>query len=390
MKQFGPLAAARILAAVAQSVAIILLARGISLEQFGWISAALGIQTAVLSLASFGVGPFIIREYATQNFEHVRAALRFNVLTTVAGSAIAVGIGLVVTLYSPAVAGAVAVLGVAVGLEKNVEARISVATAQAQILTPAVAIGGRPIAALGAMLALSPIVPAPLAYALGRAISALIAAIAIASVVRVPLSPERTALAPLLRLMAPLGLASAVGSLRSADTMLATATGGPAAGGLYAAASRVAQPILLATSAASSVLMRISATSTSTSVRATLRRLDMIVITGLAPVALVAVVGEPVMTGLLGATYSGSGTVLALIALGLPLTIGAQLYATVIQARRDEKWVLGNTVLFTIITLGAVACGAFYGGALGAAAGLALSNLGRAVRLRLRARHHAR
>jgi O-antigen/teichoic acid export membrane protein len=387
IRRFVSLSAARLVAVGVQAVALIVVARFVSVDVFGEVSVILAALTVVFVASSAGLPAFILRERALGDNAAVRAGLRANIVTSlVVGLAVA-SVGAVIVRHD--LLGLSLVLLVAVGVDKTIDGQLSVPIADGRSSVAVASILGRALLFAGAFalaLALDSERGALAAYVVARGVAAAGAVAHILLVrTRVPDAPLPTRL--LVRRIGPLAGANLVSALRSLDSALVFLVGGSAAAGLYSAASRPFAPASIVAGAAGTVLMPHSATADWATLLTGMQRLQWLTVAATVAVAPLAFFGEPVAVLLYGERYAAAGPALGVCLLAVPAVISAAAIATVLQARGLERFVLVNSAVFLAVFVVAVVVGTLLGSSTGAAIGFAVSvwarNVGLAWGMRL-------
>ncbi|MGY2126974.1 lipopolysaccharide biosynthesis protein [Blastococcus sp. SYSU DS0617] len=385
-KLFALMAAGRLLAALVQALQLILLARDVSVADFGRLLASFTAQTTILGIVGLGIVPFVLREYARGEMAGTVAALRLNLRTTLAGGVLGASLA---CLFIPdwTLVASVIALGIAVALDKNIEARTAVAIARSSRMAPLISVIGRPIAALTFYLLLTNAgASAVLAFGIGRLVGVAAAVVAVWALVRLPQADAPLQLRELLQRLWPLAASNSIGTLRALDAVVVGLVAGPAATGLYTAASRILSPVSVVATSVSNVLMPHGATLKPREAGRLIRNLTVAAWLGVVLLSPFTLFAERAMMLLFGEEYAPGGGALSWLLVSLPLAAVAPLIATILQAQNLDRYVFVNTALFTPVTLVLAGLGATLWGASGAAASFAVLTGLRATRLAIGAR----
>jgi len=377
--QFLGIAAARGLGSALQAVAIVVFARAVAPEVFGAVSVVIAVVGIVLVVTGMGMSVYVPRARARGEHDEVAAGLRLNSWSNLATATVGVAaLGLWAALGSLPL-GAV-LIGLSLSLERNVDTYLGVPVADGDARVSVVSMVARrsvSLAVLGAGLVAG--VDPVWAYSTGLLAGALVAQWHVRRAVgALPGSAAAVGLRGLLSRAWPFLVANVTAQVRTLDVTVVAAVLHPAATGMYAAASKLVQPLLLVPQALAAVV-----TPHSTRLDpARARRLGLRLVAVFGAFGLLAVpmalLAEPITRLVLGADYAGAAPALAWGVIGLPFLAMASSLGALLQGQGRERLVAVNGLVLAPVLLGAVAVGAAVGGIAGAAIGFTASYVVRA------------
>ena len=364
----------RLLAALLQALLLILVARALEVDEFGYLMAFVGVVTLVQVSVDCGVQTYITRERAaTPDSGGVATALRFTVYSSLLLTALfAVGLTIAAASVSD-IYWAMLPLALWGAAERSADMRFAVAFADGDVHVPILNLVARRSFTIVLFVAGGAIVDEPvLAFSIASAVSAVASALAARRIVRRRVTaPSGISFAQLLRAARPYWLTSIALQARNLDVLVVSAfSGGSVQAGLYSSGSRLINPLQILPLSLAAVLLPASARSDTS--RHALRRLYLLTI---AVVALLSVIyaaifaATPtlVMEGL-GERYEGAVTVIRVILVGLPFSSAAAMFSAVLQGRGKGRSVAVSTSTATVFCLVGIAVVAPSSGAAGAAA----------------------
>lgn len=377
--QFLGILVSRGLGSGLQALALILLARSVPAAAFGAVATVIAVVGFVLVVTGFGMAAFVPRARALGDDDDVRAGLRLNGAST----AVTTPVLLVLTGWWAVESGAplaVALICLSLGLERNVDTVLGVPIADGDARTAAVSMVLRRSVSLvvlggGLVGGLDPV----LAYTVGLLVGAVATQVHVRRRVReLPGTAGAVPTRDLARRGWPFLVANVAGQARTLDVPLVAATLTPAAAGLYAAAVKLVQPLLLVPQSLAAVVAPRSARLERPAARRLAVRLVGALLAGGLLLVPFMVFGEQIVTLLMGPTYAGSGPVLAWTLAGLPFFAVAAVLAALLQGQSREHLVAVVGVASAVVTVLAVPLGAVMGGITGAAIALTCASALRA------------
>lgn len=377
--QFLGILVSRGLGSGLQALALILLARSVPAAAFGAVTSVIALVGFLLVVTGFGMATFVPRARAQGADDDVQAGLRLNWVST----AVTTPVLLLVTgwwaveHHAPL---AVALICVSLGLERNVDTVLGVPIADGDSRTAAISmVLRRSVSLVVLVVGLLTGVDAVLAYTIGLLVGALAAQVQIRLHVRdLPGSAAAVPTRDLARRGWPFLVANVAGQARTLDVPLVAATLTPAAAGLYAAAVKLVQPLLLIPQSLAAVVAPRSARLEPPAARRLGARLIAALLAGGLLAVPFMVFAEQIVVFLMGPTYAGSGPVLAWTLAGLPFFAVAAVLAALLQGQSREHLVAVVGVVSAVVTVLAVPLGAVMGGITGAAIALTCASVLRA------------
>ena len=377
--QFLGILVSRGLGSGLQALALILLARSVPAAAFGAVTSVIALVGFLLVVTGFGMATFVPRARAQGADDDVQAGLRLNWVST----AVTTPVLLLITgwwAFEHHAPVAVALICVSLGLERNVDTVLGVPIADGDSRTAAISmVLRRSVSLVVLVIGLLTGVDAVLAYTVGLLVGALAAQVQIRLHVRdLPGSASAVPTRDLARRGWPFLVANVAGQARTLDVPLVAATLTPAAAGLYAAAVKLVQPLLLIPQSLAAVVAPRSARLEPPAARRLGARLIAALLAGGLLAVPFMVFAEQIVVFLMGPTYAGSGPVLAWTLAGLPFFAVAAVLAALLQGQSREHLVAVVGVVSAVVTVLAVPLGAVMGGITGAAIALTCASVLRA------------
>ncbi|WIE62086.1 lipopolysaccharide biosynthesis protein [Curtobacterium sp. MCLR17_032] len=358
------------LAAVLQSVSFMLLSRAVDLRTFGVIGVVTAIAGFALLVSDLGVTATLSRARARQDHALVRGALQLNDVVTVV-SAVLFGVA---AGFAAAPGVALAILAVSLTVERNVETHLSVFYADGSRFVPAVSILGRRLLMLAVFWgSLQASVDGALAFAIAQLAGATFSQVL-----------QRITLAPLSRTASPLGLgtvfrgswrfwaSSVLNQVRILDSAIVGAFASVASAGLYAAAQKLVNPLLLLPASLSQVILPAVARDRS-NVRRITKRVCGLFLGTYVVIVPVTFFARGLLDLLFGSPYGDGASILVWAMLGFPMLALSGPLAAILQGLGDEGFVALNGALFAVVALIAMVGGAIMFGPTGVAAGMTIA-----------------
>ncbi|KQT02335.1 oligosaccharide flippase family protein [Cellulomonas sp. Leaf395] len=369
--QFLGILVSRGLGSGLQALALIVLARSVPAAAFGAVASVIALVGFLLVVTGFGMVAFVPRARALGQDDDVQAGLRLNAVSTALTTPVLlVATGWWVSVHDGPLA--VVLICLSLGLERNVDTVLGVPIADGDTRTAATSMMLRRSVSLVALLAgLAAGVDPVVSYTVGLLLGAAAAQVHVR--LRVRDLPGRASAVPtraIARRGWPFLVAHVAGQARTLDVPIVAAVLTPTAAGLYAAAVRLVQPLLLIPQSLAAVVTPRSARLDATAARRlALRLVGAMLACGLLLVPFM-VFGEQIVTFLMGPTYAGSGPVLAWTLAGIPFAAVSTVLAALLQGQSREHLVAVIGVVSAVATVAAVPVGAVMGGITGAAIAL--------------------
>jgi O-antigen/teichoic acid export membrane protein len=370
--QFAAMTGARLAATLFQAVNIILLARAVSPSDIGLTSAIIGFCMVLFTVTDFGLSTLISRSYAHGDHVMVASALYYTTLTTWTFGPIGLagGLGLSAGGVIPL---SLAVLVLAVAIDRCVEFRLSVPIAADLKVVPSLSVLIRRGAQLGVFIGFVGVgVPALWAYSTAYLVGAVAGYVQTTFFLRrlVGMKSSRRPAREVFGEGFAFGVKNVSVMIQYLDSFLVSAFSGAHNAGLYAAASKVTGPLLLIPGTLQASVLPHAARATPRQARNLGVRVVLVLAVVLifgAPVAFV--LAEPVCALLYGDAYRSAGLPLAVLLVGIPFAVVAAALSGILQGQGDEGFVAKVGVVFAVAFLSAISIGAISGGPTGAAIG---------------------
>jgi O-antigen/teichoic acid export membrane protein len=382
--QFASIIGARLAASLLQAANIILLARAVPPSDIGLTSAIIGFCMVLFTITDFGLSTLIIKSYAQGDHQMAASALHYVTLTTWAFGAIglAAGLGLAAVGTIPL---SLPWLILAVAIDRCVEFRLSVPIAADLKVVPSSSILIRRVTQLGVFIGFVGVgVPALWAYSMAQLLGAVAGYFQTTFFLRRLVgkaSPRRPA-REVFGKGFPFCVKNVSVQIQFLDSFLVTSFSGAHNGGLYAAASKVTNPLILIPGTLGQTVLPRAARGTPRKARdlgvRVMLVLALVLIFG-APVGFI--IAEPVCALLYGDAYRSAGLPLAFLLVGIPFAIAAAALSAILQAQGDERFVAKVGVIFALVFVSAISIGGISGGPTGAAIGSTLVYLGNCIPL---------
>ncbi|QTE28899.1 oligosaccharide flippase family protein [Pengzhenrongella sicca] len=373
--QFLVILVSRGIGSLLQAAVLILLARAVPASVFGLVNAVIGIVGLVLVVTGLGMSTYVPRARALGRSADVAAALRLNTISNVVTGLALAGAIVAWTSWGGLPVG-LAIIGASLALERNVDTLLGVPIADGDSRTPAVSMLLRRSVSLAALLAGMWAGLEPLwAYGAGLLLGAVAGQLHVRHVLDVDRTTGRSPTPDVLRQAWPFLVSNVTAQARTLDTAIVAATLSAASAGLYAAAAKLVQPLLLIPQTVGAVVTPHAARLEPRAARRLGLRLSAVFCASLAPIVPLMLVAEPLVVFVMGDAYAGAGPALAWSLAGLPFMALAASLGGLLQGQGAERLVAVNGTVFGLLMIPAIAAGAASAGIGGAAAGLGLSYL---------------
>lgn len=373
--QFSWILVGRIVAAALQAVTLVILARALGPQEFGILTAVLGITIWLQAVADLGIGKMVVRERSDGSSpELVAGALWLNARSSLV---LGISLGLAFVLagsFFNTIFFLMLPLAFSVAGEKNADTWLGVAIADGDTHLNSLNLVGRRAGALGIFLALNLIGMVPLlSYSVAVAVSAagsvIFARIHVSRLVGAPRSSMRV----VFSCARPFWVNTLAVQLRNLDSAIVGLISSATVAGYYATASRLTGPLrMLPTSLAVVILPHVARTRQN-SIRPVIRLvLSFGICVGFLYIALLFAVPWGVPT-ILGEAYRSAILPLQIVLLGLVFAGFTSLLGAVLQGRGMQRQVATVSICGTIYLLATLVMFTILHGAEGAAFALASS-----------------
>ncbi|ALE72513.1 hypothetical protein AD006_11865 [Pseudonocardia sp. EC080610-09] len=389
-KTFLSASIARVAGAVAQAAMGIALARSVAPSEYGVVTALIGVFLVWFIVADVGMSSFAGRSYAVGKIDEVRTILWFSGRAALGGTIGGVALlALVVPGVPRTLLAALSLLVIAQGLEKYCETRLAVVIAADLATAVATSILLRRLVSCAVFLLLlvADAGPGTMLYAIGMASGAAIGSVHIRQLLRRHgvVARRATAVVDVLRRSVPFAINDLSVQSRALDVFLVAALTSPAGAGFYSAASKLTSPFQLLSSTLAAVVLPATARADYGARRRLLRAVVGLtaVLTILA--APVGWFGTEVSVLLLGDAYASAGPLVAVFVVTFPVVALATPLAALLQGMGRERFVGLQSLVSSVLLLGAVAAGGWWWDEMGAATGFAVAAVGKYLSLALAA-----
>lgn len=374
LTRFAGLSLARAVGALANTGALVLVARAVGAGDFGGLAVAISVLAAVAGVLGLGMPAFALRAAVLGRSEAVGFAIALNLGTSVA----IVVVGVVYGALGSDPWLLVACLAAAFALEKNSDIRVGLGTefGRATLVNTVLTFRGLVplVAVVGALATDGPVIEA---YVLGRLGGAAVAALVLVRAIRTWRLVWRRPRDGSLESLGGLALSNAAGAVRQADVWIVGLVTGTAGAGDFAATQRLVAPLSLIANNMSVVAMGASARESMAGARRAMRLMGWVSAAAAVPAAGLAALSPQIVTLVLGASYEDAWATMAWFVVAVPPLATLPVMGTVLQGRGLANAVAVNSVVMTVVFLICVIAGAMAAGSAGAAAGFAIASWGR-------------
>ncbi|SRR5690606_26734003 len=371
-RQFWGILVSRALGSAFQALALVLLARTVTPSVFGMVNVVIAVVGFVLVVTGLGMSIFVPWARARQAHGDVAAALRLNTLSNLA-SAVMLVPAIVVWAHVSGAPLAVALIGVSLALERNVDTWLGVPVADGESRVAVLsALARRTVCLVVLGLVLLAGADPVLGFTGGLVLGALVGQLHVRRAVR--LAPaEPTPVREVLGRAAPFLVSNVTGQARTLDVPIVAFVGGPIAAGVYAAATKLVQPVLLVPQALSTVLVP-HATRLDVDQARRLGARTLLALLGAAVLGTpLVLLRDEVVVLVLGEQYRDAGATFAVALVAVGCVAWAVSVGAILQGQGRQRVVAWLGAGFAVLLLAGVAIGTYLGGPVGAAAGLALA-----------------
>jgi O-antigen/teichoic acid export membrane protein len=383
-RQFAWLLASRLLGGGMQAATLIFLARAVPVAEFGAVSLVIAAGTVFFAFSDLGLSNFVPKMRAQRIDEAVRAALRLNIESTALFGALAVVAAATwlhvagFDVWAAAVAGSLA-------LEKNVDCMLSVAVADGKQRVMAASVLLRRGTTFGLFAAAVLLDEAGVAaYAVAAVVGALIGQGHAWLTNGERAAPERIDRWALLREAWPFLVSNLTGQVRMLDTVVINGLLATSAAGLYAAATRICQPLTLIPATITTLLLPHSARLAAADARRAAWRVAALAGSLSVVMSPLLMVSTEIMIWLFGPAYGAAGSVFGWTAVFLPIVSSVSPLSAILQGQENERFASRVGLAFFPISVAGMIFGATLWGIVGVAVALGVSYLIRSVVLLFR------
>lgn len=374
--QTAILLASRLLASAIQGVTLILMARWLGPRDLGIASSVIGVAFLLFVISDFGLTTSLSKWMARREYAKVAGGLKLNVISTLVSAFVGcITIYLAATFLGWPIS--LAIIIIAMAVEKNIEATMSIPIAAGERYQPAVSIILRRVVTLTTFILLFLLTERGIfAYGSAFTIGSLAGLAHMQRVRRLLLRLTPPApLTAVARESLPFLVTNIGAQSRQLDVPIVTLLLGPAAAGLYASAQKITGPFAVIPSTLAQVLLPHSVTLDPIRVRQLIGKLVVLTIGMFVLILCIIPFLETPFLWLVGSQYQESMGALYWSLLAMPFIGIASPLGSVLQGQNQERFVAINGILFGVLTLIFVAAAAILWGPTGAAAGVFASFL---------------
>ena len=372
--QFAGILVSRGLGSVLQAVALIVLARSVTPAEFGLVNVVIAVVGITLVASGLGLSLFVPFARARGEADAVAAALRLNTWANLASAFVLVP-GIAVWAAATGAPWGAVLIGASLALERNVDTILGVPIADGDAKVAAASMLARRTVALAVFLPALAVGGEPVwSFTAGMLAGALVAQVHVRRAVRA-LPGDARALRPraVVGRAWPFLASNLTGQARTLDVTVVAAALGAGGAGLYAAAAKLVQPLLLVPQSLAAVVMPHSTRLAPDAARRLGLRLTVLFLACLMPAVPIIVWAEQIVVFVMGPTFAGAGSALAWALVGLPFVALSAPLGALLQGQGRARFVAINGAIFAVVMFPAIALGAQLGGIGGAAAGLGAS-----------------
>lgn len=391
VRQFATLLGGRFVAAGIQAVSIYLLARWSNLEDFGTLSAALGVAVTLQAAGDAGATTFIVRETAARGpNRHVAYA---ELLSRLVMGAIALSTVLfILVLYAAFGRHYLVLLPLTawMALDRSSDIRSAIARGQGDVRVGTTNVVARRLTQL-ALFTFAYWVGLETSWAYSLSLPAGSALVLIAMWRKLP-SPPAVPLRTMRLKHAflrcrPYWAHSTATQLRNLDAAIVAAVAGPVQAAYYGVGARLMTPLRMVPATLATALLPHLVR------RGGPGRKDVTFGVGVSALIsipyLLLVVASPWAVAHLGTEFAGATVPLQIMCFGLAGASFISIFNAILQARKQARLVAKISIFTVLLLLLLVAVGALTNGAFGAAAGFMVATLVQAAMVFLGAKRSA-
>ncbi|MEX5256848.1 lipopolysaccharide biosynthesis protein [Kocuria arenosa] len=393
LRRFMWIIVSRVISAALQALSIILVARAAGAENFGLLTAFMGIVIILQTLSDMGITTYVIRlRSKVPNSPDLAWALqiyrRLGFLLGVALAAVAASMAIMLSqpwwLLVP--------LGVAGSLERQSNIRLAMAVADGEVWKNSLNMIARRSLTLGLVLAAIELGVNPvLSFGVASFAASLLSlwlSWRLVTVVRSEESVNHAKFKEIFQVSRHFWANSLGVQLRNLDAFLVTIIGGVSTGGYYGAISRSLNPLMLVSSSLAGIVLPMAAREQGRPGRNIKTPVAIVtVLTSLMYVTL-AFNAETLVLLLFGRDYLQATNGLRIVLIGLIFASLSSLQTAFLQARGAERAVGRVAIATSLVSLTSISVGVAVAGVDGAALGLASSYAVQCTALLVLGRRH--
>ncbi|MCU1517297.1 MAG: lipopolysaccharide biosynthesis protein [Pseudarthrobacter sp.] len=384
--QFIVVLLARIFATGVQALTFILLARWAGVEDFGMIGVIAGICAVLFTVADWGLSSYIPRARAIGKDAEVVAGIRMDFL---GNSAAGIAAALVLAVFAGpmGITAWFVLIPVALAIEQFTEVALTIPIADKNKGIFVVSLVLRRIVSIVFFIGLYLAgLDAVGAYAVSAMAASAAGLVHVLAVLRRRLRGIKSDVGylGLYKALVPYLLANLSAQSRTLDTALVGAVSSVSGAGLYSAAFRLINPLMLVSSSLVAVLLPHASRKNLQETKRIGWQLSLAaVVVGVLAIPVIANAGL-IMELLFGSEFLPAAPAFAFAVAALPFLSVAPPLGGLLQSQGFESFVAKNGIAFAVVNLVTVLIGALLWGPTGAAAAVAVSYAGKSLSLYLR------
>jgi O-antigen/teichoic acid export membrane protein len=384
--QFLALVATRIFATGIQALTVILLARWAGVRDFGVIGVIVGICAVLYTIADWGLSSYIPRARAVGRNSEVVSGLRMDFLGNCSlGLLAALVLGLL--LLPAGLTAWFVLIPLALALEQFVEVCLTVPIADGNKGVFVVSLALRRVVSISLFVALYTLgwdVIASYGIALATASCAGLAHAVVVLRRRLRGVRSNVRIGAYYKSLVPYLLANLSAQSRTLDTAVVGAVSSVISAGLYSAAFRLINPLMLVSGSLAAVLLPHAAKQGMPETKRLGRSLALCTLAlGILVIPPIAYAG-PLVEALFGKDFAAAAPAFAFALAALPFLSLSSPLGGLLQSQGFESFVAKNGMTFAALNLGLVCLGAAAWGPTGAAAAIAIAYAGKCLSLYVR------
>ncbi len=373
-RQFAGILLSRGLGSALQAVALVVLGRSVTAAEFGLVNVVIAVVGILLVASGLGLSLFVPYVRARGEADAVAAALRLNSWANLVSAAVLVP-GIAVWAVVAGAPWGAALIGASLALERNVDTILGVPIADGDARVAATSMVLRRSVCLVVFLpALAGGLDPVWSFTAGLLAGAVAAQVHVRRAVRgLPGDARAVRVRAVLSRSWPFLASNLTGQARTLDVTVVAAVLSASAAGLYAAAAKLVQPLLLVPQSLAAVVMPRSTQLSPAAARRLGLRLTGLFLLCLVPAVPIVVWAEEVVVLVMGPTYAGAGPALGWAVAGLPFVALSASLGAILQGQGRARFVAVTGAVLAVAMFPAIVLGAMLGGIGGAAAGLGAS-----------------
>ncbi|MDI3240571.1 oligosaccharide flippase family protein [Arthrobacter sp. AL08] len=372
--QFLVLLSARVFATGMQALTFILLARWAGVRDFGIVAVIAGVGAVLFTVADWGLSSYIPRARAKGRDAEVATGLKMDLIGNAAAGSFA-------ALVLTAVAATTGLnpwfilVPVALALEQFVEVGLTVPIADKAKAPLVISLVLRRITSFGLFVSLYALgFETIAAYSLGMITASVVGIAHVLRVLHQRLAGRARAASAreMYKFLIPYFLANLSSQARTLDSAIVGAASSVASAGLYSAAFRLINPLMLVSGSIVAVVLPHASRQGLPEAKKLGQKLSLAALLASLPLIPVIIWSPAIVELLFGSEFAAAAPAFAFAVAALPFLSLAPPLGGLLQSQGLEAFVATNGIIFAVLNLGGVLLGALLWGPAGAAAGVAI------------------